>query len=172
MPPEQPFPAFAQFFTATCLEWKHLLKSDKYKDVIIESLRFLVTHHRVVVYGFVIMQNHLHLIWQMQEGHKREHVQRDFLKFTAQRIKEDLTQHHPQVLERFRVNARDRTYQFWERNPLTVALWTPAVAVQKLNYGHQNPVRAGLCEKAEDYRYSSALYYHSGEDNWGFLSPL
>ena len=31
-----------QYFTATILDWKHLLKSDKYKDVIMESLQFLV----------------------------------------------------------------------------------------------------------------------------------
>ncbi len=29
-----------QFFTATILEWKHLLKPDKYKDTIVESLSF------------------------------------------------------------------------------------------------------------------------------------
>lgn len=32
--------AHPQFFTATCLEWKSLLKPDKYKDMIIDSLCF------------------------------------------------------------------------------------------------------------------------------------
>ena len=45
----------AQFFTATVLEWKPLLKEDKYKDIIIESLRFLVKEKRVTVYAFVII---------------------------------------------------------------------------------------------------------------------
>ena len=31
---------YPQFFTATILEWKHLLKADIYKDIIIESLPF------------------------------------------------------------------------------------------------------------------------------------
>ncbi|MEO5681575.1 MAG: hypothetical protein ABIQ88_02980 [Chitinophagaceae bacterium] len=44
-----------QFFTATNLQWKHLLKEDKYKDVTINSLRFLVSRNRVKVYSFVIM---------------------------------------------------------------------------------------------------------------------
>lgn len=127
---------------------------------------------RVVVYGFVVTQNHIHLLWQMRDSHKRKAVQRDFLKFTAQRIKEDLKRHHPLVLERFRVNAQDRTYQFWKRNPFTVDLWTNKDVVQKLNYIHQNPVRAGLCERAEDYWHSSAQYYLTGEDNWGLLTGL
>jgi putative transposase len=32
---------FPCFFTATCLEWKHLLKPDKYKEIVIKSLEFL-----------------------------------------------------------------------------------------------------------------------------------
>ncbi|MCC9165461.1 transposase [Pontibacter harenae] len=71
------------FFTATILEWKHLLKPDKYKNLIIESLRFLVENKRVKVYGFVIMPNHLHLLWKMEEPHRRENVLRDFLKYTT-----------------------------------------------------------------------------------------
>ncbi len=49
------------FFTATILEWKHLLKPDKYKELIIQSLKFLVDNGRVQLYGFVIMPNHIHL---------------------------------------------------------------------------------------------------------------
>jgi len=92
-----------QFFTATILEWKHLLKPDKYKDLIIESLRFLVRAKRVEVFAFVIMSNHLHLIWKVLEGHKKENVQRDFLKFTGQRIKEDLLRNHSTALPHFAV---------------------------------------------------------------------
>ena len=61
---------YPQFFTATILEWKRLLQPDKYKAIIVESLRFLVTTNRVIVYGFVIMSNHLHLVWQMKAGSK------------------------------------------------------------------------------------------------------
>ena len=108
----------------------------------------------------------------MKAGHQPSNVQRDFLKFTAQRIKADLEVQHPAVLEQFRVEAKDRTYQFWERNPLSVDLWTEKTILQKLTYIHQNPVRAGLCQWPEEYRYSSALFYHTGVDNWGFLTHL
>ncbi len=53
-----------QFFTATIQEWKHLLKEDKYKNAIVESLKFLVTKGTVTVNGFVTMNNHIHIIWQ------------------------------------------------------------------------------------------------------------
>ena len=55
--------------------------------------------------AFVIMDNHIHLIWQMMEGnmandggHKTRAVQRDFMKYMAQKIKQDLIKNHPAVL--------------------------------------------------------------------------
>jgi len=77
---------YTHFFTATILEWKRLSKPVKYKDIIIDSMRFLVADKRITIYGFVIMVNHIHSIWQMNAGIKRENLQRDFLKFTAQKI--------------------------------------------------------------------------------------
>ena len=76
-----------QFFTATILEWKRLLKNDAYKDIVINSLRFLKDEKSIVIYGYVIMPNHIHLIWQIQYGFTRDKIQLRFLKFTAQQIK-------------------------------------------------------------------------------------
>ena len=56
-----------QFFTATIHEWKHLLQEDKYKNIIVNTLKFLVTEGNVTINGFVPiaigMPNHLHNIW-------------------------------------------------------------------------------------------------------------
>ena len=57
------------FTTATILEWKHLLRSDRLKDVVIDSLRYLVRERKAVVYAFVIMPNHIHLVWHIPEEH-------------------------------------------------------------------------------------------------------
>ena len=159
-----------KFFTATILEWKKLLRPDKYKVYIMESLRFLVKEERVAVHGFVIMDNHLHLIWQLKHPHKAKDIQRDFLKFTAQKIKFDLLENHRNLLPYFRVNAKDRLYQFWERNPLSVDIWTEAILHQKLHYIHNNPVKAGIVAQPTDYLYSSAAFYETGIDDLGFLS--
>lgn len=159
-----------QFFTATILEWKMLLKQDKYKDILVDSMRFLVREGRVSVYGFSIMSNHLHMIWQMREGRERKDVQRDFLKFTAQTIQLDLRKNHPAVLKHFEVNLKDRKFQIWERNPLSVDVYTREVLLQKLNYIHHNPVKAGLCLLPEEYFYSSAAFYMNGDTGFEFLT--
>ena len=161
---------YPQFFTATNLEWKRLLKPDKYKDIVISSMIFIVKNKRVRIFSFVIMENHFHLIWQILPGYTPESVQRDFLKYTAQRIKKDLLKNHPAVVDQFKVNAQDRKYQFWERNALSVELRNHKVFLQKVRYIHENPVRAGICKLPEEYKYSSALFYETGTDNWGFLT--
>lgn len=161
---------YPQFFTATNLEWEKLLKPDKYKNIIIESLRFLVKEKRIILYAFVIMENHLHLIWQMQPGIRSQDVQRDFLKYTAQKIKSDLQKNHPAVLSRFKVKTKDRKYQFWEKNALSIELSTEKVFQQKLNYIHNNPVKAGLCILPEEYHYSSASFYELNKTAWEFLT--
>jgi len=163
---------YPHFFTATNLEWKTLLQRDKYKDMVIESMRYLVEDRRVIIYGFVIMPNHLHLIWQLRAGRKREDVQRDFLKHTAQEIKKDMQINYPSELSVYLVNAKDRKYQFWERNALSVEIWSEKVFFQKLRYMYENPFRAGLCKHPLDYKYSSALFYYTGKDNWGFLTHI
>ena len=159
-----------QFFTATIYQWKHLIKPHKYKQIIVDSLHFLVEQKRVKIFCFAIMDNHLHIIWQVQPPSKREDLQRDFLKYTAQKIINDLKVHHPAVLLHFEVRKKDRKYRIWQRDALSTDLFTHAVFLQKPEYIHYNPVKAGLCTLPEDYPYSSASFYELNKTAYSFLS--
>ncbi len=161
-----------QFITATILEWKHLLKDDAYKDIIISSLQFLHKEGSIVVYAFVIMPNHMHMIWQIQDGYVQDKIQQRFLKFTGQQMKFKLIDEKNKMLNEFLVGAKDRTYQIWERNSLSIDLWTEKVFIQKLSYIHNNPCKHPwyLARFPEEYKYSSAKFYHTGTDDFRFLS--
>lgn len=65
---------------------------------------------------------------------------------------------------------KDREYQFWKRNPLSIDLWTKEVFIQKIEYIHNNPVVAGLCIYPEDYKYSSAKFYTTDEDEFSIIT--
>jgi REP element-mobilizing transposase RayT len=160
---------YAEFLTVTCLEWKPILEEDRFKNIIIDSLSFLAKADRITVYAFVIMNNHFHLIWQIVGDNKRNDVQRDFLKFTGQQILKILRNENSSMQHELLVQAKDRKYQVWERNSLGIPLWSGEVIWQKLDYIHNNPVKAGLCKYAEDYKYSSAKFYHSSSNDWEFL---
>jgi REP element-mobilizing transposase RayT len=157
------------FITVTCLEWKHALANDAIKEIIISSMRHLITTQRVNVFAFCIMSNHLHMIWQITGDNKRVDVKRDFLKYTGQQILQRLKNTGSPLLNELYVGAKDRNYQVWERNSLSIPLYSDRFFSQKLDYIHNNPVNAGLCKYPEDYYYSSAAFYYKDVMNFDFL---
>jgi REP element-mobilizing transposase RayT len=72
-----------QFFSAVRNDWIRLLDSDEAKDTTIKALKYQVEIGHVKIAAFVIMPNHLHIIWRVQNEYNLEDVLRDFLKFTA-----------------------------------------------------------------------------------------
>ena len=78
------------FWTASINHWYKMLLSDRYKDVIINSLQYLVKMNKIDVFAFVIMPTHLHFIWRTRELNGRETPQGSFLKYTAHRFREML----------------------------------------------------------------------------------
>jgi len=160
------------FTTATVRDWKHLLRPDKYKHIITDSLDYLVREKSVRVYAFVVMPNHFHLLWQVTGDQTLSRIQLRMMKFVAQQIKFDLLDHHPNVLERFKVQRNDRDYQFFKERPLSIPLFTDAVVSQKMEYIHRNPVQPKwrLSDTPEAYPWSSAVFYLSADLHWSFLT--
>ena len=58
----------------------------------------------------------------------------------------------------------------WKTDSLSVDLYSEQVFNQKLNYIHYNPVKAGLCNLQEDYKYSSTDYYELNKSKWDFIA--
>ncbi len=158
---------WSQFFTATIQEWKHLLKEDIYKNIIIDTLKFLVKENKVTINGFVLMSNHLHIVWQSKGNNEIKKIQNSFIKHTSKEFKKQLEKEDK--LKEYEVNKIDRKYNFWKRDSLNVELFSAAVFFHKLNYIHYNPVKAGLCNLPEEYYFSSALFYEKGIDHFGFI---
>ena len=115
------------------------------------------------------MNNHIHLISQPLGDWTPEKIQHSLMSFTAHKFIKDLKENHEQFLQQFKVDAKDRKYQFWERNPLGIDLVNEQMFLQKFNYIHRNPVLKGLCLLPEDYHYSSAKFYELGIDDFGML---
>ncbi len=117
------------------------------------------------------MPNHIHLIWDILKANGNESASASFTKFTAHQFKKYLSLHHQSLLNKYLTDKIDRNYQFWKRDPLAIPLSTDDVLMQKLDYIHDNPIKEkwNLCKHPEDYRWSSASFYHSGYDEFEFL---
>ncbi len=77
------------FITATVVDWVDVFYRKSYKDCIIESLEYCIKNKGMILYGYVIMSNHIHLILQSENG-KLSDLIRDFKKFTAKVIQKKL----------------------------------------------------------------------------------
>jgi REP element-mobilizing transposase RayT len=162
------------FFTATVLNWKTALLVDQRKEIILDCLRFLKNENRIKIYGFVIMPNHIHLLWQnlLEYNDKwRQLTQGSLLKFTSNKILPLMDSFEK---SNYRVNASDRVHQFWEREPLWVECYNMEMVEQKLNYIHKNPCAGKwmLADNIIEYKYSSAKFYETGIDDFGLLSSI
>ena len=161
------------FWTATINSWNHLLKDDVFKEVVIQSLRTLSERGLIDVFAFVIMPNHIHLIWQTNALNGKETAQGSLLKFTAhtfkKMLKDDLIE-----LPKYEVDAHNKKYEFWQRDSLAIPLYTRHVMLQKLDYIHLNPltVHWHLANNPWEYHYSSAKYYEMNEKNFDFLKDV
>jgi REP element-mobilizing transposase RayT len=68
------------------------------------------------LFGYVIMSNHIHLIWQGLKEFTPSGIQSSFTKYTASRFRKKLIAESPEELELYRVQKYDREYQFWKRS--------------------------------------------------------
>jgi len=160
------------FWTATIHKWYNLLESNKNKQIIIDSLKFLSDKNFITVYSFVIMPNHIHLIWQLNKLNGRESPNASFLKFTGHELFKHLKDERKHSL--YQVEKMNKEHEIWQRDPLATEIVTLAVAKQKMDYIHFNPVSGKWNLSKDDitYYFSSARFYETGIDDFGFLNDL
>lgn len=162
------------FFTATINKWQKLLQDSNYKNVIISSLEHLSKMGKIDVFAFVIMPNHIHLIWRINEYNGKETTQGSFLKYTAHEFKKLLLKDKKNKLGNYTVNVANKKYEFWQRDSLAIHLYNRDIAYQKLAYVHANPVGKNwqLVDDYCAYKYSTAKLYEMGINEFSFVKDL
>jgi len=162
------------YLTLQVVEWVDIFTRQKYRDIIIENLIFCQKNKDLEIYAYVIMSNHIHLLCKSGTGNLSNTL-RDFKSYTSKQILKQILEgvesRKEWMLKVFKMAAakhqRNSEYQFWTHENHAVHVYSNKFIDQKVNYIHENPVRAGMVEKAEEYVYSSAKNY-AGET--GLLS--
>lgn len=167
-------PYNVEFLTGTILRWQKLLEDDNCKKIIIDSCSWLVSSSRCNIFAFVIMPNHIHLLWRISSGFSRDQVQTAFFSYTAHTFQKYLRQKDKKMLDLHYVNDADRKYQFWERSHAVKECWSKDFIQQKLNYIHTNPCEPhwNLVQLMEDYQWSSASFYSAGDLRYSWLTHI
>ncbi len=107
--------------------------------------------------GFVLMPDHVHAVVWFPEDNQLSQFMKQWKQRSSVQIKRllrtDLTQYR---------QSFDQKDAIWQPRYYDFNLFTESKLREKLNYMHLNPVRAGLCEKPADWRWSSARLYEQG----------
>lgn len=165
------------FITFSVVQWVDALTRPQYKDVIVDSLKFCQTHKGLNIHAWVIMSNHLHLICSARESFKLSDILRDFKKYTSSQLIKSIESNVQESRKAWMLwifkrageqNKRNENYQFWQQDNHPIECSTNEILISRMKYLHENPVRAGIVNFEDDYKYSSGIDYYS--DSKGLIS--
>ena len=160
------------FVTDTVVDWIDIFTRPRYKHIVIESLQYCQQHKGLVIYAWVLMSNHLHAIVGSQGEKMLSDIWRDFKTYTSKqvisRLEQDIEESRREwMLNRFEYAGKSdkkiKNYRFWQVGNHAQEIFLADYFEQKLNYIHENPVKSEIVNRAEDYRYSSAIDYAEGK---------
>ncbi len=152
------------FLTCTVLNWIAVFGNTDAVQIVLNSLKFMIENQRLMLHGWVILENHLHLIASACNLSKEIH---DFKSFTAISIINFLHENQFSSLwEQFRIlNKGHKSHQedqLREEGSHPELILNMGMLNQKLDYIHYNPVRRGYVEDPLNWRYSSYVDYNNG----------
>ena len=155
------------FVTFAVVDWVDAFTRKSHAEIVIKSLKHCQQNKGLVIYGWCLMSNHIHLIISRNGKDSLSEILRDFKKFTAGKLLANINT--PQESRRTwmlwlfgnagKKNANNTHYQFWQQDNHPIELISNKFMEQKLDYLHQNPVTADWVTTPEHYLLSSARNY-------------
>ena len=144
------------YLTSVAKDRLPIFRTDQIKVLTCEALNEARISGEFALYAYVIVPDHLHVVTDSALSPSKT------LQFingiTGRRIIDYLKQGgHETSLAKLRHEIRPRRYShsLWDHHPNARLLLSENMLMERVNYTHQNPVRAGLVSQTKDYRWSS-----------------
>ncbi len=158
------------FVTNAIIDWLPIFEDTAYCDIIVDSLKHLRKQKRIQVNDYVLMPTQMHAILWPESGSMIPAVMRDFKRYTSRAISDRLERDGKvQFLERFakaRFKGKGNTrYKIWQDGYHPEMIFREAFCRQKMEYIHNNPLKAGLVSDPVDWKYSGARNYLLGDQS-------
>ncbi len=159
------------YITMTVVNWVDVFTRKNHCDAIIESLKYCQQAKGLNIFAYCIMSNHIHMLVNTNEPFELKDVIRDFKKFTSKKILSQI-QNEPEsrrewILKLFEDEAehsvKHKNYKFWQAGNHAIEIYSPKFTWEKINYIHNNPVKAGYVSEGFHWKYSSASNYQDIE---------
>ena len=150
------------FLTFRVIEWINVFTEPAYFQILIESLKFCQRNKGLLLHGYVVMTNHVHIICTAKNGNLSSIIQ-GFKSYTSYEIKKTLGNDHRnyilRLIKRSYFKRKGHDFQIWHSENWSVYVKSDWFLNQKLDYIHDNPVVKRYVEQPEDWLYSSARNY-------------
>ena len=148
------------FLTITVIEWIDIFTKPEYFKLICDSLTFCRKNKGLLLYDFIIMTNHIHLIVKAKKDTKLSSIIRDFKRHTTTEIFKQLEKDNRIYILNLLKNSfsrkKETEKQIWQRENHAISINSEKFYFEKAKYIVNNPVRKKYVAKAEDWIYSSA----------------
>jgi putative transposase len=133
----------SHFVTFCCYHRRPSFADEASRRTFEAALERVRRSYQLCVYGYVIMPEHVHLLLSEPDRQTLAHALKSLKQGVARRL----------------IGEADH---FWQKRYYDFNVRTRSKFVEKLRYIHRNPVRRGLCERPEDWEWSSFLHYATG----------
>jgi len=152
------------FVTTTVVRWAKVFTEDRYCDILVRNVKHYQQRYQFVILGYVIMPTHFHWIVKVDPALGTiSDIMRDIKKYSAWDVMEALQKDgRKELVKVFESEASAYPHharKFWMKRFDDEVIRNGEMFRTKLRYVHNNPVEAGLVERADDYKYSSARNY-------------
>ena len=147
----------ALYITIVTKDRLPVFRTDHMKEALCRAIDEARKSAGFLLFAYVIMWDHLHLLTSRPST--TSNVLRVLKGITARRLIDYLMESgHFSSLAKLQHQEQDRNYRYslWQTEKNVLPIFSEGMFMEKVNYIHRNPVRAGLSERAEDYQWSSA----------------
>jgi putative transposase len=145
------------FITFSCYRRLPLLGMERSRDRFLSALEETRQRYRFVIVSYVVMPEHIHLLITEPEMGTPSTVMQVLKQRTARALLSKCKRTDPRQHNLFPHKAQRRA--FWQARFYDFNVWTTKKRVEKLRYMHRNPVKRGLANTPEQWRWSSYRFY-------------
>jgi putative transposase len=149
------------FLTFSCYRRQPLFNNKAHADLFLQILERVRRRYRLVVLGYVVMPEHVHLlVSEPQRPTLSTAIQALKLGFIRS-IESSKNPISRKSCEKWGIPIGH--HHFWQARFYDFNVWTERKRIEKLRYIHRNPVTRGLVDSPEKWKWSSYRWYLLGE---------
>lgn len=163
------------FITFSVVDWIDVFIREEYRNIFFESIQYCQKEKGLLVGAYCMMTSHIHMALGTNGRNTLEDIIRDLKSYTSRHIRKYMENNPHESRKKWMIEmmmkagkakSNNHDFQFWQQHNHPIELSTNEILQQKIDYIHENPVKAGFVDMAANWLLSSARDY---EGRRGFI---